>query len=636
MSLKIKSFLPFTLNIFITLFLFFGIFYVHQEALAASLGCVCNNESACPSQTFTGTAAYVSAACTTYCAPDACGGIRSTTEYWPCACCDGTDLGERSEAGCRSDCAAHGGTAQAGDPAIGFLSDCPGAVTRPPGCYCDVTYHEAACLAESDCRGICPSSTTVVCVPGYVAPTTRTPGCYCNGTLTREMACTTYTDCQTVCPAGTAATDIMCAPGYSPPPAAGASDDRHPENNPLCWRANQCANNCPVESGCVFEDATKYPPCAGGAGDWGRCVPKSAPITLQIPIMGVYSIDNLSQYIALFYRYLISIGGILAGIMIVIGGLLYLTAGSSDRISSAKSYISHALIGLVLLLTSYLLLQTVNPQLVQISSFTIPLIRPARMPARFCEDYPAPAANQLPLKFALARVAGTSGVKPLSEVREIDFSITDTSAMRCGTPFYEQASGDETCLGRSCESTRAPGAGHPGACVPTTDDQKTWDCMNVAFAGKITNYNDNIKNIVFINKEGSLTGFCPFTTDVEEKIWPDFYYIPRMEANLCQVTGFTLSFGNDIGVLDSVINLIKSAASGTQEYPDWHVASADVCGSGPDLLHSLEGRPTGDQTLDGIFFHAFDVTNNDAAFKGPVMCDVDINRLPAPSHSLFP
>jgi hypothetical protein len=353
--------------------------------------------------------------------------------------------------------------------------------------------------------------------------------------------------------------------------------------------------------------------------------------------MGIKQIEDLPSYIALIYKYAIGIGGILAGIMITIGGLLYLTAGGSqERVTSAKSYISSALVGLILLLTSYLLLQTVNPQLVQISRFTIPLIRPARMPARFCEEYPAPASNQPPLKFASASTPGSSTLKPLSEIREAQYNITDAAEMRCGAPYYEQASGSETCLGRSCQYTSAPGAGHPGACVPTSDDEKTWDCMNVAFAGKITNYNDNIKNIVFINKEGSLTGFCPFITDVEEKIWPDFYYIPRMEANMCQVTGFTLSFGDNIEILGSVINLIKSAVSGTQEYPDWHVASGDFCGSGPG---GFSGRPTSDQLIGGgggIFFHAFDVTNDNTSFKGPVMCDVDINRLPAPSHSLFP
>jgi hypothetical protein len=311
--------------------------------------------------------------------------------------------------------------------------------------------------------------------------------------------------------------------------------------------------------------------------------------------------------------------------MIMIGGLLYLTAGGSpERVGNAKSYIGNALIGLVLLLTSYVVLQTINPQLVQFSRFTIPLIRPARLPARFCNEFPAPLPTQPPLKFARATVGGTSEIKPLAEIRDADYNITDASEMRCGATYYEQASGDETCLGKSCRYTSAPGAGHPGACVPTTDDEKTWDCMNVAFAGTLKS-NTPIKDIVLIRTgiDCGLTSFCSCVYDVDEKIWPDFYYVSRMPITPCDLrAGFALSFGDDPSILESFFRVVTFSG-----FNPWRVASADRCTNGQNS--AVNDQYTGSGNL---YFNPFVLTDNDTNFHGPAICNVDTDLLPPPSR----
>jgi lysophospholipase L1-like esterase len=72
----------------------------------------------------------------------------------------------------------------------------------------------------------------------------------------------------------------------------------------------------------------------------------------------------IGEYIAAMYKYAIGITGVLAGIMIVIAGLIWLTAGgSAERVSTAKSFIEGALVGLVIALTSYVLLYAINPTL---------------------------------------------------------------------------------------------------------------------------------------------------------------------------------------------------------------------------------------------------------------------------------
>ncbi len=164
-------------------------------------------------------------------------------------------------------------------------------------------------------------------------------------------------------------------------PAALAAPQAHSD----CWSKSDCmqqeaVKGCPVEA-CFEEDKIV---CGEGRG---YCYARPVPLALTITLGGLTQVHDPAQYISKLYEWGVSITGILAGIMIMIGGLLYLTAGgSAERVSNAKSYISNALIGLVLAMTSYLLLQTVNPALLGLKFPKVRLIRPATPPEHFCED----------------------------------------------------------------------------------------------------------------------------------------------------------------------------------------------------------------------------------------------------------
>lgn len=91
----------------------------------------------------------------------------------------------------------------------------------------------------------------------------------------------------------------------------------------------------------------------------------------------------IGEYIAAIYKYTVGITGILAGIMIVIGGLIWLTAGgSAERVSTARNFIESAMVGLVIALTSYLLLYAINPKLTEFESLKIKLIEREGMEIR--------------------------------------------------------------------------------------------------------------------------------------------------------------------------------------------------------------------------------------------------------------
>jgi len=74
----------------------------------------------------------------------------------------------------------------------------------------------------------------------------------------------------------------------------------------------------------------------------------------------------IGQYIAGVYRYAIGIVGILAAVILMIGGVIWITAGGNQtRVGEAKTWIGASLTGLLLALCSYLILYQVNPKLTQ-------------------------------------------------------------------------------------------------------------------------------------------------------------------------------------------------------------------------------------------------------------------------------
>jgi hypothetical protein len=69
------------------------------------------------------------------------------------------------------------------------------------------------------------------------------------------------------------------------------------------------------------------------------------------------------------------LGAILAAIMIVYGGFRYMLSASLPEVETGKKIIQDSFIGLVVLLTSFLILKTINPQLVQMSPIRVQRIR---------------------------------------------------------------------------------------------------------------------------------------------------------------------------------------------------------------------------------------------------------------------
>ncbi|MFA6512255.1 MAG: pilin [Patescibacteria group bacterium] len=78
-------------------------------------------------------------------------------------------------------------------------------------------------------------------------------------------------------------------------------------------------------------------------------------------------VADFGDYMANFYRWFVSVSGVLAIAMLVMGGFMWITAtGNSSKIESAKDVINSALSGVVLLMLSFLFLQLINPQILSL------------------------------------------------------------------------------------------------------------------------------------------------------------------------------------------------------------------------------------------------------------------------------
>ena len=76
----------------------------------------------------------------------------------------------------------------------------------------------------------------------------------------------------------------------------------------------------------------------------------------------------LPNYIRYIYISIVVSGGLIAFLAILIGGLYYLTsAGNPSQMSDAKNRIISGVIGLIIILSSYVILQEINPQLLGLS-----------------------------------------------------------------------------------------------------------------------------------------------------------------------------------------------------------------------------------------------------------------------------
>lgn len=98
--------------------------------------------------------------------------------------------------------------------------------------------------------------------------------------------------------------------------------------------------------------------------------------TLEQPLGAKTQVANVGEYVSVVYRYALGMVGILATVLIMAGGLIWLSsAGNEQMITQGKEIITSALVGLVIALFSYSILYWINPQFTSLNMevFKIPV-----------------------------------------------------------------------------------------------------------------------------------------------------------------------------------------------------------------------------------------------------------------------
>lgn len=93
-------------------------------------------------------------------------------------------------------------------------------------------------------------------------------------------------------------------------------------------------------------------------------------------------VNWLGEYLTWIYNYALKVGGILAAIMLMAGGLLWLiSGGDAGKVGQAKEIIIGSITGLIILMSSYVILIQVNPELVSFPSITLGALTKNSIPA---------------------------------------------------------------------------------------------------------------------------------------------------------------------------------------------------------------------------------------------------------------
>lgn len=89
--------------------------------------------------------------------------------------------------------------------------------------------------------------------------------------------------------------------------------------------------------------------------------------TTQSPLLNqAYQSNGLANFVNSLFKIAISVGAILAVLQITYAGFLYMSTEAFGEKSHAKEVIGNAVLGLLLLLSVYLILYQINPNLVSL------------------------------------------------------------------------------------------------------------------------------------------------------------------------------------------------------------------------------------------------------------------------------
>jgi hypothetical protein len=255
--------------------------------------------------------------------------------------------------------------------------------------------------------------------------------------------------------------------------AEASSKSEVPELNPLCWKQAECET---ARKSMMSDDKAKEGWVQNISGSlcnkegWGHCMAGSE-VTTSIAIAGKTKFIDLGDYLITIYKYAIGLVSIFAVLMIIAGGVQWLTsAGSPEAITSAKKRIFGAIIGLVITYLSYVILYTINPALVSLRLPRTWLIKEQRLVPEYCSALPSSTMLALVSEYDKQNEDVTSKVLKVNS-SEYKYSYQKNyfgekeelkNQLYCGKRFTVKDGGGATCMSDYC----ALDNGVQRVCVP--------------------------------------------------------------------------------------------------------------------------------------------------------------------------
>jgi len=198
----------------------------------------------------------------------------------------------------------------------------------------------------------------------------------------------------------------------------------------------------------------------------GFCLP-AGTIETATAFGGTRRFESIGDFIKFFYRYGIAVAGILALIMIIVAGVQRMMAGGSpDKVGASNKRIGAAISGLILAVLSYVVLQTINPALVNFRLPQIFMINAQSLAAPTCSE----------VKGKKIAKASEPGQKLKTADKENKFKTLAKDAFEdaekteatCGAQYFVEGTGGQTCMGTFCGAANqvcAPDENGKQACI---------------------------------------------------------------------------------------------------------------------------------------------------------------------------
>lgn len=184
--------------------------------------------------------------------------------------------------------------------------------------------------------------------------------------------------------------------------------------------------------------------------------PTSSLITSQ-DIEGNYNISVpwIAEYIKAAYDYGLGIAGILAALVLMAGGVLWLiSGGDASKMGQAKEMIVGSVTGLVILACSYIILVQVNPELTKFKSIDIGTIKGMEIKNEISENMSSP------LMQCMTSTYGSSAAEVEKNLNTVNFLGMDYRVHWKMAEALRKAQREITAAGINYKSTDPAGGGY--------------------------------------------------------------------------------------------------------------------------------------------------------------------------------